>query len=225
MECEELELLAELAVIALLRFLELLEVRAQRFGRRKRGPVDALEHRVALVAPPVCACHARELHRLQETRRWNVRPFAKVDPLSVPVERDGILEALEVFELESLVERLQDSAGFVPAHDLAAEGAVGFHDLDHLFFDGAEVLFGEGAVGASVVVVEAVVGGRTEGHLGPWEQTLHRVRHDVGARMPDDRQRVGIVCADRLHLGRPLGDGGVQVVDLAINPDRYRVFP
>jgi len=153
-----------------------------------------------------------------------VRAFAQVDPLSVPIERDRVFEALEMFELEVFAERLQQSTGLVTTHDLAAKRAVGCDNLDHLFFDGAKVLFGEGAARARVVVVEAVVGGRAEGHLGAREQTLHCVGHHMGARVPDDGQCIGVVCADRLYLGGALRDGRVQVVDFAIDPGRYRVF-
>ena len=60
-EHEELELFAELAVVALLRLFEQLQVLVERCLRRERRAVDALEHRVALVAAPVRAGHAGEL--------------------------------------------------------------------------------------------------------------------------------------------------------------------
>jgi len=133
-------------------------------------------------------------------------------------------EALEMFELEPLVQRLKERTCLLPTHDLSAERAVGFDDLGHLLFDGAEVFFGERPVGPSVVVVETVVGGGPKGHLGPREQTLDGVGHDVGARVADDRQGIGVMRADRLHLQRPLGDGGVQIVHLTINPGGDRVL-
>ena len=100
----ELELLAELPVVALLRLFEPLEMRAQRLRRWERRAVDALQHRVTLVASPVRPSNTRQLHRLQEAGRRNVRPLAEIDPLTVPVERDGIVEPLEMLELEALVE-------------------------------------------------------------------------------------------------------------------------
>src|ERR1019366_7518821 len=57
---EESEFFAELPVIALPRELEQLELLLERRGRGERRPVDALEHRVSLVAPPVRARHVRQ---------------------------------------------------------------------------------------------------------------------------------------------------------------------
>ena len=91
MEHEEIELFAELAVVALLRFFEQPEVLDERFFRGERGAVDALEHRVALVAAPVRAGHAGQLDGRELAGAGHVRPFAEVDPLvarlAVPVER------------------------------------------------------------------------------------------------------------------------------------------
>jgi hypothetical protein len=67
-ERDEVQLLAELAVVARLGLFELLEVRVERLGRRERGAVDALEHRVALVAAPVGPGHRGELEGLEEAR-------------------------------------------------------------------------------------------------------------------------------------------------------------
>ena len=67
-EHEELELLAELSVVARARLLEHLQVRVELLLRRERRAVDALEHRVALVAAPVRARDARQLHDAEVLR-------------------------------------------------------------------------------------------------------------------------------------------------------------
>ena len=54
-EAEEVELLAELAVVALLGLLDALEVGVEVLLREPRGAVDALEHRAVGVAAPVGA--------------------------------------------------------------------------------------------------------------------------------------------------------------------------
>jgi hypothetical protein len=70
---EEVELLAELAVVALLRLLDAMEVRLEVFLLRPRRAVDALEHLVARVAAPVGAGDLHELEHLELARRRHVR--------------------------------------------------------------------------------------------------------------------------------------------------------
>ena len=66
-----------------------------------------------------------------------------------------------------------------------------------------EVLLGEAAAGLVEVVVEAVLDRGADGHLGAREEALHGVGHDVGGRVADDRQAVGIGGADGREVARP----------------------
>src|SRR5690606_2594364 len=119
-ERDEAELLAELAVVALLRLLPLEQVGAPGLRGGDRRAVDALEHRVALVAAPIGARAVRELEGLEEARARHVRAFAEIDPLPVLVEADLlVLEPLEVLELVGLAELLEDAARLFVGQDLA----------------------------------------------------------------------------------------------------------
>ena len=70
---EQVELGAEAAVVAALGFLEPVQVLGERGLRFPGAPVDPLEHRAVLVAPPVRARDLRELERAQLARRRHVR--------------------------------------------------------------------------------------------------------------------------------------------------------
>ena len=216
-EGEELQLLAELAVVPLLRLFDLLQVPLEQLGVREGGPVDALEHRVPLVTPPVRAGHVGQLEGLEETGARDVGPLAEVDPLAVPIDRELTLETIEVLRLVGLTHAVQQGLEVLAAHHLAPEGHVLGDDLLHLRFDGGEVLLVEGPARPIVVVVEAVLGSGTEGDLGAGEEALHRLRHHVGGRVPDDRQRVVLVGADRLDRLRVRGHRLVQVLDLTVH--------
>ena len=68
-ELEEIQFPAETAVVALFRLFEKPQMlRPAPPWRRKAGPVDALEHLVAFVAPPVGAGHVEELEGLDHPR-------------------------------------------------------------------------------------------------------------------------------------------------------------
>jgi hypothetical protein len=67
-EAEQVELDAELAVVALLGLLEAVEVLGERLLGVPRRAVDALQHRLGLVAPPVGAGHPHQLEVAQAAR-------------------------------------------------------------------------------------------------------------------------------------------------------------
>ena len=206
MKRDEVELLGELSVVTLLCFFDALKVRLQMLRVGKRRPVDALQHRVALVTTPVGASNVRELERTQKARGWNVRPLAQVDPLPVLVDGELALKPREVFELVGLSEFLEDPFELFPGDHSPLKRRVFFDDFQHLRFDGREVIVAEGPAGIVVVVVEPVVRGRAEGDLGARKKTLHGVRHHVRRGVANDgqRQRVPgldgddfVVCAER----------------------------
>ena len=112
LDAEEVELLAEDAVVAGLDFFEVLEVGVEIFGVEEGGAVDALELLVVLVAEPVGAGDGRDLEGLDAAGGGHVRAAAEVGEVAVLVERDfvaGFGEALDEVDL----------------HELALRGVVG----------------------------------------------------------------------------------------------------
>src|SRR5690606_20328873 len=78
-ELEEVQLLAEHAMVALARLLEPVEVRLELVLLEERRRVDALEHLPLLVAAPIGAGGVQQLEVLQVRRVGDVRPAAEVD--------------------------------------------------------------------------------------------------------------------------------------------------
>ncbi len=159
---EEVELLAEDAVVAGLDLFELLEVGVEIFGVEEGGAVDALELLIVLVAEPVGAGDGRDLEGLDAAGGGDVRAAAEVGEVAVAVEGDfvaGFGEALDEVDLHEL------GVGFVVGEGLLAgledldEGFVARDDFGHAGFDGGEVGFGEGDFAVDVVEEAAVGGG------------------------------------------------------------------
>ncbi len=92
---------------------------------------------------------------------------------------------------------------------------ITLHDLLHLLLDAAEVVVGEGAVGAEVVE-EAVLDHRADGDLGAGEELLHRHGHEVGGGVADGVDAGFGLGGDDLDFGT-VGDGRVDVDDLAVD--------
>src|SRR5207244_6053480 len=106
-------------VVPLLRLLEPPQMLVELLLREPRGAVDALEHRVALVAPPVGAGGREQLEVLHVRGRRHVRPAAEVDEVALPVERDARrLDPLEDLRLERLTALAQQAARVPTRHRL-----------------------------------------------------------------------------------------------------------
>ena len=90
-EVEEVEVLAEPAVVALLRLLDPLEVRVEILLVEERRAVDPRELLVLLVPAPIRTRQRRELHGLDRRGVLEVRALAEVGELALRVERDVAL--------------------------------------------------------------------------------------------------------------------------------------
>ena len=91
LEVEQVEVLADAAVIALLGFLEAMQIGREILVVEPRGAVDALEHLVARIAAPVGAGHLHELEALELAGGRHVRAAAQVEPVALAVEADRLV--------------------------------------------------------------------------------------------------------------------------------------
>ena len=101
-ENEQLEFLAEFAVVALLRFLEHREVVVEFLFRFERRAVNALELGILFVALVVSARHARELERADVSRAHDVRAGTQIDKVAAAIERNSLVRR-NVFDDVDLV--------------------------------------------------------------------------------------------------------------------------
>src|SRR5262249_16347718 len=83
---EQLELLAQHAVIALLRLLQLLQVSFEVFLIEERGPIQPLELLAVRVVLPVGAGNAQQLERADAASVRNVWASAGINELALAVE-------------------------------------------------------------------------------------------------------------------------------------------
>ena len=136
-EHEQLELLAEFAVIARAGLLHLLEVLVQLLLVRPGRAVDALQHGVALVAAPIRAGDGGQLERAQPAGGGDVRSAAEIEPLALPVNRERLIagDSFDDLDLVLFAELLERIDGLLAAPLLAADGKIAFDDLGHLCFN------------------------------------------------------------------------------------------
>ena len=190
-DAEEVEFLAEAAVVALLGFLDALEIRLEFLLVGERGAVDALEHRVLLVAAVVGTGDGKQLERADLVGVGDVRTAAEVGEVAADVERDlaVVRDVGEAFELVVLAASGEERMGVFAGHDLAFEREMRPGDLLHLLFDLRQIVDGQACFQVEIVV-EAVLGRRTDVEFSVRVEFLHRRRHHVGRAVPNGFQRV-----------------------------------
>ena len=88
LNAEEVELLAQDAMVAARGFFEAGEVGIEIFLGEEGGAVDALELRILLVAEPVSAGEAGYFESLDAAGGGDVRAATEVDELAVAIEAD-----------------------------------------------------------------------------------------------------------------------------------------
>ena len=200
---EQLELLAEDAMIATFGFFELCEMGVEFFLIEECGRVEALQLLVVGIALPIRAGHGEQLERrADEAGAGDVPAAAQIDEFALPIEREVRLvgqAGLDVLDFEILLQLLAQIERFAARHIQPFEFFVGFDDLLHLGFDLGEILLGDRA-GQGEVVIEAGRGRRAEGELHAFEQPHHGLGHHVGRAVPHDGQCFRVFLGEQPQL-------------------------
>ena len=200
---EQVELLAQHAMVALLRLLDLVQILVEVLLAEERGAVDALQLRVLLVAQPVRARDVEHLECLDAPGGRDVRPAAEVGELAGLVDGNLLVgrgELLDEVALHEVAFRLEALQALLARQKLARVGQVLLHQLLHLLLDGFQVL-GRERLLAIEVVEESALGRRTVAELGLGKQLQHRGGHQVRRRVAIDFQRFGIAVSEDAQLG------------------------
>ena len=105
MKHEQIQFLAEFAMIALFRFLKAVEMLLQFILLPERRAVDALQCLATGIAAPVCRRHALQLDVLEPSRVRHVRTATEVSERTVGVRRNDLVgtEVVDTFEFEWVV--------------------------------------------------------------------------------------------------------------------------
>ena len=201
LNAEEVELLAEEAMVALGRFFKARKVGVEILLREEGGAVDALELGVFLVAEPVGSGKAGDLDGFDAAGGGHVGSAAEVDEFAVAIEADlgaGLGELGDEVGLHEVAVPLKAGEGlFARLSYLANEWLVARDDFGHLFLDGVEVVGGEGLF-AIEVVEETGIGSGAVAELGFREKLEDRRGHDVGGGVAHDFESLGVVFLDQL---------------------------
>ena len=181
------------------------------------SPVDALEHRTLLIAPPVRAGVVGQLEVLDAARVGDVGSATEVDERAVGVGRDDLIrtEVVDALELERIVGKALLRLGAV---DLRPdEGQLLGGDLSHLRFELLEIVRGEWLLHTEVVV-EPVFDRRAEADLRVGPHAAHRGREHVRGAVAQHIERLCVLFGEHAE-GTALPQRRHQVLRLAIQLD------
>ncbi len=142
LNAEEIELLAELAMVALLRFLDLGQVLVEFLLREPGCAVDALQLLVLLVALPVGAGDRKQLERLDFRSVGEMRAAAEVDEVRAKrVLRKDIVGALfDELDLHRLIHLFVLLDAFRLGNQLTLVSQVFRLQFPHFGFDLLQIL-------------------------------------------------------------------------------------
>src|SRR5690606_13386501 len=193
--------------------------------RRPCGAVNALQHGVTGVSPPIRPRQLGELEAVPEPPRGGqVRAAAQVDELALAIQGDRLLggDAGDDLGLVVLALAAEEGDRLVAVPNFALDRLVARHDFFHARLDALDILRSEGLL-AREVVVEPILDGRADRDLGLRIELLHGLRHDVRGVMSKQLQSIGRFAGNDLYA-RVAIDGRGEVTQDAIDPYGDRVL-
>ena len=197
---EQVQLPAQAAVVPLLGLLQALEIGVQGFLVEEGGAVNALEHLVVLVAPPVGAGDAGELKGLHLAGGGQMGPGAQVGKVALAVEGDHRVlgQVLNQLHLVGLSRLFAEGQGLGAGQFKALQPLVALDDAGHLLFHLGQKLGSKGLLHVEVVI-EAVLDGGADGQLGLGVQVQHRLGQHVAGGMAQGLAAVLVVKGEQLQ--------------------------
>ena len=221
-DVKQIEFAAQLAVVALFGLFQHAQVGFLVFLLGPGRAVDALEHLVVVIAAPVGARNLHQLEDLELARGRHVWAAAQIDEIAFTVQADLLVlrNGGNDLGLVLLAHALEQLDGLVTVPDFTRDLLVFLGELSHLLFDGDEVFGREGTL-VGEVVVETVVNDRADGDLRVRIQLLDGVGQQVGRRVADHVDAVGVLVGDDGEFGVAV-DRVARVDHLAVHAASQR---
>ncbi len=221
-ERKQLHLLAELDVVALLCLLEQAEILVHLLLLGERRAIDAGEHLLFLIPPPVGARDGDKAECLDPARGGKVRPAAEVDECTLAVEGDllPLRQILDELHLVLFMIFAHEGDRFLAGKGEALDGQIALDDVLHLRLDLGKVLHRDGRSEVDIVV-KPVVDDGTDGKLAGGIDGLERLRQNVRAGMAVHLQPFLVLEGDELE-GVPFAKDVRQIAKMAVHLCRHR---
>jgi hypothetical protein len=182
LQMEQIQRLADAAMIALFGLFEALEIEIQRLPVRPGRAVDALQLPVARIAAPVGAGELGQLEGPQKADVGYVWPATHVDVVFMDIQRNVLIrrDRLENLDLVGLAPLLEHPDRFITRNGFTDHIVTVGRKLEHARLDALQVL-GRKRPHVIDVVVEPILHHRPDGHLGIGVELLDGLTEQMGA--------------------------------------------
>ena len=212
LQVEKIQFLAQATVVTFFRFFKHREVGFEVIFFEPSGAVNALQHFVFGVTPPVGTGHFHELVHLQFTRARHVRAAAKVNEVTLFIKRNRFTFRNRFNELSLIffTESEEEFDRVFTLHFLANDRDIFSGQLIHALFDGRQI-FGRKRTLVGKVIVKTVFDSRSDRHLSIGIEFFDSLSHQVSGRVTNDFERFRILFCDDGQCGVMVNDcGGIH---------------
>ena len=211
-------------MVSLLGLLEPLEVTLELLAGAKGGAVDALQHLVGLIAPPVNPRGFQQLHRTDLRQTLHVGTAAEVGEGPVPEYgyRGTLGDVFQTLHLEGLTHLREQLRRLLSRHLDPLEGAVLGQDLAHLLLDLLEI-FGRESAGETKIILEllsVILAADVDLHRRP--ESLDRVGQDMLGTVPNEDPGLGVLGRDEAK-GSPALERLAKIDQVTIQLGAYSI--
>ena len=217
LEMEEIEFFAEAAMVAFFCLFQHVEVSSHIVFLSPGGTVDSLQHFVLAVTSPVSAGKFHQLVNSQATGARDVGSAAKVDIVTLTVQRNGFTgrDRADDFGLVVFADGVEIFNGLVAVHLFTNNRKIAFNDLVHLLFDERKIFVGQ-MFRQREVVVKTVFNHRSDRDLSLRVQLFDSLSHQVRGRMTNDLKALRVFVSHNRNR-TVFGNRVRQVHEFAVN--------
>ena len=193
-DVEQIQFAAQLAVVPLFSFFQHREVLLQFLLGGPGGTVNALQHFVAMIAPPVSSGHLHQLEVLELASAGHVWPAAQVFKAALAIQADILIAGDTGNDLGFVVlaQGFEVRHGFVARQHAPCYRFVLASQVRHALFNGFEVFRGKGPL-VGEIVEKTVFDHRANRDLRLGEQLFDRISQQMGRGVANHFQALGIL--------------------------------
>ena len=221
---EQVQLLAETAVVTLLGLFQETKITLQFLGRGKGRAVNPLQLDAPLVALPVSSRDGEKLEMLEAAGGGKMRSQAEVGETVLAVQGDDVSAFfLDQLHLERLPSVFEQADRFLLRQHLPDDRCVGRGDLPHFGLDRVQVV-GRKRLVPEKIIIKTVLHGRPDAGLRPRKQVQDGMGEQVGGAVAQNVQRRFPVLFRFFHghFKRPVPEDKSPASD--VSPDNEPLF-
>ncbi|OIQ70010.1 hypothetical protein GALL_483840 [mine drainage metagenome] len=199
---KQIKFTTQFAVITHFSFFKHFQMLLQIFLAGPSGAVNALQHFVFMITPPIGSCNFHQLEMLELAGAGYVWATAQVFEAAFTVETDIFIDrnAGNNFGFVMLAKSFEIGHGLITRQHPAQHRFVFVRQLGHAFFNLHEVVNSKRPLKRKIVK-KTVFDYRTNGHLSLWKQLLDCISQQMRRGVANHLQPLSILAGNDRQRG------------------------